>query len=179
MDSALLLWIQETLRVSFLNPTMIFITHLGDAGIVWLVLSVAFLLIPKTRKMGLACLFSLLIMVVVNDLILKNAVARIRPYEAIEGLERLIEAQVDYSFPSGHTASSFACAYVILRMATKKAAAVPAVVLAALIAFSRLYVGVHYPTDVLAGMVLGVLCGIAGCRIVLSLPGNRLQSPSR
>ncbi len=179
MDSAILLWIQETLRVPFLNPVMIFITHLGDAGAFWLALSVVFLLIRKTRKMGLACLISLLVMVVINDLILKNAVARIRPYEAIEGLERLIEAQVDYSFPSGHTASSFACAFVILRMATKKTAAALSVVLAVLIAFSRLYVGVHYPTDVLAGIVLGILFGIAGCRIAARVPESRLQSPSR
>ncbi|MCR4896590.1 MAG: phosphatase PAP2 family protein [Lachnospiraceae bacterium] len=178
MDSAILLWIQETLRAPILNPVMIFITHLGDHGAVWLALTVLLLALPRTRKMGIACFLSLLLMGTTCDLILKNVVARIRPYEVIEGLECLVGPQVDYSFPSGHTASSFACAYVILRMATKKAAAVPALVLAALIAFSRLYVGVHYPTDVLAGMVWGVLCGIAGCRIVLSLPENRLRSLS-
>ena len=86
--------------------------------------------------------------------ILKNSFLRIRPYEAIEGLTRLIEAQSDFSFPSGHSASSFAGAVVIYKMVDKKYGMI-AIIFASFIAFSRLYVGVHYPTDVLVGIVSG------------------------
>ena len=85
----------------------------------------------------------------------KNLVARTRPYEVVEGLVPLISKPTDYSFPSGHTCASFACTLVLYRILPKKYG-VPAVLLAALIAFSRLYVGVHYPTDVLGGLAVGI-----------------------
>ena len=101
---------------------------------------------------------SLLGSLLVNNMILKNLVARTRPYEAVDGLQRLIEAQRDLSFPSGHTGSSFAAAVIIYLTCPKKIG-IPAMILAVLIALSRLYVGVHYPTDVLAAVVTGT--GIA------------------
>ena len=93
-------------------------------------------------------------------LFLKNVVARTRPYEVVEGLTRLIEKQSDYSFPSGHTAASFAAA-VILFLQLPKKYGIPALILAVLISFSRLYLGVHYATDVLAGAVSGTLIALA------------------
>lgn len=106
------------------------------------------------------CAASLVGSVVVNNLFLKNVVARTRPYEVVEGLTRLIEKQSDYSFPSGHTAASFAAA-VILFLQLPKKYGIPALILAVLISFSRLYLGVHYPTDVLAGAVSGTLIALA------------------
>ena len=89
---------------------------------------------------------------------------RTRPYEAVDGLQRIIEAQRDLSFPSGHTGSSFAAAVVIFLTCPRKIG-VPALILAFLIMFSRLYVGVHYPTDVLAGMITGTLIAVLVCRV--------------
>jgi len=160
LDASLLLWIQENLRVSWLTPFFKQITKLGNVGWFWIFLTVILLLIPKQRRTGAMCAASLVGSVVVNNLFLKNVVARTRPYEVVEGLTRLIEKQSDYSFPSGHTAASFAAA-VILFLQLPKKYGIPALILAVLISFSRLYLGVHYPTDVLAGAVSGTLIALA------------------
>lgn len=163
-DEAILLWIQDNFRNDFLTPIFTFITHLGDYGQLWIVLTLLFLIFARTRKTGILMMFSLLGSLLVNNMILKNLVARVRPYEVVESLNRIIEAQADLSFPSGHTGSSFAAAVVILLMCPKKMG-IPAMILAALIMFSRLYVGVHYPTDVIAGAVTGTLIAVFVCRI--------------
>lgn len=164
LDGNILLWIQENIRNEFLTPVMTFITHLGDAGWFWIVLALVFVIIKKTRPVGFLTAASLLGSLLVNNMILKNLVARTRPYETVEGLHRIIEAQADLSFPSGHTGSSFAAAVVIFIMCPRKAG-VPALILAFLIMLSRLYVGVHYPTDVLAGMITGTLIAVCVCRV--------------
>lgn len=164
LDGAILLWIQEHVRQDFLSPVVKFITHLGDAGWCWILLAVILLIVKKTRKIGLVTAVSLLSSYVVNNLILKNLVARVRPYEAVDGLQRIIEAQSDFSFPSGHSASSFAAAVVIFMLCPRKYG-VPALVLAFLIALSRLYVGVHYPTDVLTGVISGSVIAVIVCTV--------------
>lgn len=164
LDGAILLWIQEHVRQDFLSPVVKFITHLGDAGWCWILLAVILLIVKKTRKIGLVTAVSLLSSYVVNNLILKNLVARVRPYEAVDGLQRIIEAQSDFSFPSGHSASSFAAAVVIFMLCPRKYG-VPALVLAFLVALSRLYVGVHYPTDVLTGVISGTVIAVIVCTV--------------
>ena len=164
LDGNILLWIQEHVRNAVLTPVMTFITHLGDAGWIWIALAIVFLLVKKMRRTGVLMTCSLLGSLIVNNLILKNLVARTRPYEAVDGLQRIIEAQRDLSFPSGHTGSSFAAAVVIFLTCPRKIG-VPALILAFLIMFSRLYVGVHYPTDVLAGMITGTLIEVLVCRV--------------
>lgn len=164
LDGAILLWIQEHVRQDFLSPVVKFITHLGDAGWCWILLAVILLIVKKTRKIGLVTAVSLLSSYVVNNLILKKLVARVRPYEAVDGLQRIIEAQSDFSFPSGHSASSFAAAVVIFMLCPRKYG-VPALVLAFLIALSRLYVGVHYPTDVLTGVISGTVIAVIVCTV--------------
>lgn len=164
LDGNILLWIQENIRNEFLTPIMTFITHLGDSGWFWIVLALVLVILKKTRPVGFLMAASLFGSLIVNNVILKNLVARTRPYEAVEGLHRIIEAQVDLSFPSGHTGSSFAAAVVIFIMCPKKAG-VPALILAFLIMLSRLYVGVHYPTDVLAGMITGTLIAVCVCLV--------------
>lgn len=154
IEGPVLLWIQEYLRNNLCTPVMKFVTHLGDHGMVWIVLTVLFLLFARTRKTGVLLTFSLLLNTLFVNVILKNVFARTRPYVVVEGLEKLIEAQRDYSFPSGHTASSFAAAVIIYLMCPKRIG-VPALVLAALISLSRLYVGVHFPTDVIGGALIG------------------------
>ena len=153
LDGEILLQIQQHLRTDMLTPLMKFVTFLGNGGWFWILCAVVLLAIPKTRKTGYAAVLSLIFGVIVTNLLLKNIVARPRPFAEIEALIPLIAKPTDFSFPSGHTTASFAVALVMLRMLPKKIG-IPAVVLAALVAFSRLYLGVHYPTDVLAGFVV-------------------------
>lgn len=159
LEGNILLWIQEYVRNDFFTPVMTFITKLGDAGMIWIGIAVLMLCFKKTRKEGLLVGYSLLGSLLVNNIILKNLVARIRPYEVIEGLNILIEKPGEYSFPSGHTGSSFAAGVMLFLICPKKYG-VPALILAFLISISRLYVGVHYPTDVLGGMLTGTLIAV-------------------
>lgn len=159
MEANILLWVQENLRFDWLTPIVKFITTLGNAGILWIILSALFLILPKTRKVGIMTSLSLILDLLSVNILIKRIVARTRPYEVIEGLTSLIGPQSDFSFPSGHTAASFAFATVILLTMPKKFS-IPTLILAFLIALSRIYLGVHYPTDILGGIVIGVLCGI-------------------
>ena len=159
-DIQILLWIQENLRNDYITPLLKFITALGNNGLIWIVATIVLLLMAKYRKVGYLSIISLVGSLVMNNLILKNLVARTRPYEVIEGLQHLIETQQDYSFPSGHTGAAFAAA-VIFYIYLPKRYGISAIVLAVLISFSRLYVGVHYPSDVLAGAAIGTV--IAMC----------------
>lgn len=163
LDAGILLFIQEYIRIDFMNGFWRFITSLVNQGWFWIAVSVILLIPKRTRYIGLAALLSLAVNFLIANLILKPLVARIRPYEAIEGLKILIAAPHDYSFPSGHTSASFAVALVYLRKMPKPYG-VCFVVLAALIAISRLYVGVHYPTDVLGGFLIGMISSWAVCR---------------
>lgn len=170
IDGSILLWIQEYIRNDFLTPLAEFITHLGDAGFIWIAIAAGCLLFHKTRKTGFMMTLSLLGSLLVNNMILKNLIARTRPYEVIDGLNRMIAAPSDFSFPSGHTGSSFAAAVVLFCMCPRKYG-VPAMILAVLISLSRLYLGVHYPTDVLAGAVTGTLVALSVCRIFKNRDG--------
>lgn len=163
LDGNILLWIQEYIRNDVLTPIMRFITTLGDAGAIWIVLALVLLCFKKTRKIGLLVGASLIGSLLVNNIVLKNLIGRIRPYEVISELQILIDKPLEYSFPSGHTGSSFA-AGVTLFLCCPKKYGVPALVLAFLIAVSRLYVGVHYPTDVLGGMLTGTLIALFVCK---------------
>ena len=154
-DSSILLWIQDNVRADFATPVVKIITHLGDKGIFWILLTLALLVFRKTRRLGVLCGVSMVIGLLVTNLILKNWVARVRPYELIGELKLIIGRADDWSFPSGHTTNSLACAWVLFRRAPKKWG-VPALVLAILIALSRLYVGIHYPTDILGGAAIGL-----------------------
>lgn len=144
-------------------------THLGDFGIFWILLTIVLLIPKKTRKAGLALPFSLALIIgtLITNVAIKNVVARIRPYEVIQELDLMIEKQKDFSFPSGHTCASFASAFAIYKCKEvfPKKWRTAAMVLATLIALSRLYVGVHYPTDVLGGLIVGLFSAWAGWKI--------------
>ena len=142
-----------------LTPIFKFITTLGNAGVIWIVFSVGLLIPKKTRRVGVLALVSLLFSALIDNVILKNVVARTRPYDVIEGLTSLVGAQKDYSFPSGHTGSAFAAAVVMFRGLPKKYG-IPILVFACLMGLSRLYVGVHWPSDVLAGWAIGALTSV-------------------
>ena len=172
LDGEILLQIQQHLRTDMLTSFMKIVTFLGNGGWFWILCAVVLLAIPKTRKTGYAAVFSLIFGAIVTNLLLKNIVARPRPFAEIEALIPLIAKPTDFSFPSGHTTASFAVALVMFRMLPKKIG-IPAVVLAALVAFSRLYLGVHYPTDVLVGFLVALMGSTVAVWIVRTKMGNR------
>ncbi len=150
-------FVRENLTNPFLDTVMPFITKFGDDGIFWIALSVIFIVFKKTRKMGICMGISLLIGFITGNLLLKNLFARIRPYDLNTDIEILVEHLSDYSFPSGHTLASFEAATAI--MLNNKKIGVMALIFATLIAISRIYLYVHYPSDVLFGIIMGT--GIA------------------
>lgn len=167
LDQNILLFIQEYIRHDWMDWFWKGVTHLGDFGIFWILLTIVLLIPKKTRKAGLASALALIIGTLITNVAIKNVVARVRPYEVIQELELMIEKQKDFSFPSGHTCESFASAFAIYKCKEvfPKKWRIAAMVLATLIALSRLYVGVHYPTDVLGGLIVGLFSGWAGWKI--------------
>lgn len=145
----------DIIRCDFLDSVFVFITHLGDKGYIWIAIAALFMIFKKTRKIGVCMAIALILGVLVGNVALKPLIARTRPFDARQRIELLINAPKDYSFPSGHTLSSFASAGAVFWYNKKYGAA--CFVLAFLIAFSRLYLYVHYPTDVLGGMIIGLI----------------------
>lgn len=136
---------------------MVFITRLADGGFIWVVLALFFLLKTRYRKLGIMILLAIAVEVLACNILLKPLIARPRPFEVNTIIQLLIPAPGDYSFPSGHAAVSFAAASVWFFSRSKGWMGV--VLLAAIISFSRLYLYVHYPSDVLAGAAIGVAAG--------------------
>ena len=158
MDFAVLDFIAENLRSGFLTVLMSFFSFLGDGGWFWIASAVVMLFFKRTRKTGLMMGLALACGLVLCNLTLKPLVARVRPYDLRPVANMLTEPMHDFSFPSGHTIASFEAAVVLL--IRDKRFGIPATVLACLIAFSRLYLYVHYPTDVIASVILGSLLAI-------------------
>lgn len=165
LDGNILLWIQEYVRNDFLTPIFKFITSLGDEGFIWIAIAIFLILRKDYRKVGASVGVSLLGSLLFNNMLIKNLVRRVRPYRVLETLTILIKEPGEFSFPSGHTSSSFAAGVVLYLLLPRKYG-VPAIVLAFLIGISRLYVGVHYPTDVLGGMVMGALLAIGSIKLM-------------
>ena len=169
-DLPILEWIQENVANGFLDFLMPIITIFGDAGIFWIACAAVMLIFPKTRKTGLAMGVALVMGLLVCNICLKPLVARMRPLvneveilgnsaaDLLHSGQLLVGKPSDFSFPSGHTIASFEAAGVL--MLNNKKLGIPALVLAILIAFSRMYLFVHYPTDVLVSVVLGTLFAI-------------------
>ena len=168
-DLPILDWIAENLWCPVLDALMPWITLLGDAGIFWIAAAVVLLCIPKYRKAGLSMGAALLMGLVLCNLTLKPLVARIRPYDFVlahygRNITLLVSTPHDFSFPSGHTIASFEGAVALLLH--NKKLGIPALILACLIAFSRMYLYVHYPTDVIFSMILGTALAFLGSWLV-------------
>ena len=163
-ETSILHWIRQTFSCAFLDAVMPYITKFADSGIGWILLALVLLIPRKTRRMGAAMGVALAIGFVTGNLLLKNLVARTRPFLFDPSIELLIAPPHEFSFPSGHTLASFECAVAIFCYRRKWGVA--ALLFAVLIAFSRLYLQVHYPTDVLCGAILGSLIGYLAYRIV-------------
>ena len=140
--------------LDFLMPLL---TSLGNGGVLWILISIALLCFKTTRKCGCAMAIALTLVLIFGNIILKPLIARSRPFMIDETINLLITPPTDFSFPSGHTYSAVACAYVIYHYYKKWGIA--AWCLAIVIAFSRMYLMVHYLTDIIGGIALGVLCG--------------------
>lgn len=141
-----------------LDWLMLRLTDLADNGLIWILLAVVLLFIPKERKTGGKVLLSLVFSLILCNLILKNLFGRVRPFTLQGGISLLVDAPTDWSFPSGHTSASFAAAVLLLK--EKKKIGWVALAVAILVAFSRLYLYVHYPSDVLGGVIVGVISGL-------------------
>lgn len=168
-DLPILDWIAANLWCPFLDAVMPVVTALGNGGIFWIAVAVVLMLIPKYRKAGFSMGAALLMGLLICNLFLKPVVARIRPYDyQLEHfgvtIQLLIATPHDFSFPSGHTIASFEAATALLIHDRKLG--IPAMVLAILVAFSRLYLYVHYPTDVIASILLGVGLAFLGSWLV-------------
>ncbi|WP_318361518.1 phosphatase PAP2 family protein [uncultured Agathobaculum sp.] len=159
MDYSILAYISEKWRGGSLDTVWKLFSLLGNYGAVWIALAVLLLFFRKTRRAGLAMLIALGVGYAVGNVWLKELVMRPRPFVTHTDLTPLLDPGDRWSFPSGHALSSFAAATALFFF--HKKTGLLAYLLAACIAFSRLYASVHYPTDVLAGAVLGILCGLA------------------
>jgi undecaprenyl-diphosphatase len=163
IDNAVLEFIRIHMSSGILDQAMPFITRLGSGGLVWIAIALVFLASKKYRTDGLLLIITLLLCVLIGDFILKPLIARIRPFDVNTAIQLLIAKPTDFSFPSGHTMSSFAAAVVIFHANSRMGIA--AFILAALIAFSRLYLYVHYPSDIIGGILIGVLISTATIHI--------------
>ena len=154
-DAGVLMWIRDNLSCGFLDAVMPVISKICTADIIWFIAALLMIRDRRTRKAGTVLLLALVISILIANIILKPAVGRIRPYDALD-VPIIVSPSSEYSFPSGHTGSSAAASAAMLRELPLKIG-IPAVILASLIAFSRMYLGVHYPTDIIGGALSGVL----------------------
>ena len=173
LDKNILFWIQNHLVSNALNPYMLGLSKMGNAGIVWVILGIGLLLVKKYRRVGVTVLLALAISLIVGNGILKPFFARLRPYIIYPWVPMPIANTLptDYSFPSGHTFAAFAAAVGVF--CQNKRWGSMALLLAAGIGFSRIYLFVHYPSDVLAGVLFGAIAGMFACQMNYYLSSAR------
>ena len=178
-DWSILHWIHSTLSCGVLDFLMPKITLLGKGGAIWILTAFVLLYTKKYRKCGALLLVGLALGVLAGNVVLKPLIARARPCWLDTSVQLLVASPADYSFPSGHTLSSVIAATILTL--TNRKFGFAAILLAALIAFSRLYLYVHFPSDVLGGAILGVLIGyftfIAGGRFFERVEAKGAKGP--
>lgn len=170
-DLPILYFLQNTIKNPFFDSIMPTITHLGDHGVLWIFLTVLLLCKRETRAAGITCGAALLLGFLIGNLLLKNVIARIRPFDLDPSVEILISKPNDYSMPSGHTLSSVTAGVSILLW--DKRWGIVSCILAGLIAFSRLYLFVHYPTDVIVSILLGIVIAF-GINLLYGVLRNKM-----
>lgn len=155
-DNYILCTIKKYVQNKYLDILMPIITSMGNLGVIWIMIAIIILLDSKHRLAGYMVIFTLIISTIIGEGIIKNIVRRVRPCNKYNNVRLLISRPISYSFPSGHTLSSFAVAEVLSMNYAQYRFIFMGI--AVLIALSRLYLHVHYPTDVLASIILGTLC---------------------
>ena len=171
------LYFLQNLHTPALDKIMLFFTKMGNIGLPWLAIAVILLCFKKTRPCGIAILISLLFKELIGNLMLKNLIARDRPCWIDTTVPLLIKAPSSYSFPSGHTFDGFAASVSVFLY--NKKSGIAAIIVAAIIAFSRMYLFVHFPTDVLASVVLGTLVAVVVHYFVEKYRGKNILKINR
>lgn len=183
IDGNLLIGIQQALNADWLTPIMKVITAFGEYGIFWILVCAVLLVFKKTRRLGIICTLSLALTFVLCNGIIKPLVDRTRPFEAFTAVHPFLPHPGDASFPSGHTANSMGPAWGMFMASRDEKApmgwqgegvpartvhkwSIAAIVLALLIGLSRLYLGMHYPSDVLCAILVGMMCATVVCALV-------------
>lgn len=175
LDFSILNWIQNNIASPFCDTFFELVTHLGDGAYFWFAIALVSLFFKKTRKMGICMVLAIILGSLMCNVTIKPLVARPRPFTypqamlAVEDL--LIKKPSEFSFPSGHTTSCFAAATAILLH--NKKWGIGALVIAALVGFSRMYLYVHFPTDVLVGVIVGAVAGVLACVVINYLFKNK------
>lgn len=170
----------QSLRTPFGDVVMPFVSKLGNTGMIWIILALILLIIPKTRGYGILVTAALIADVILCDGILKHLFRRVRPCDVNTAVQLLVARPKDFSFPSGHTACSVAVSTALFLVRKKGFAPesgqdrtdrvlgklwIPAFILSVVIMFSRMYLYVHYPTDILGGIVTGLAAGYIGYKV--------------
>lgn len=168
-----ILYALQSIRTDWLDMLMKSVSSLGDTGWFWVTLGIILMCMERTRKTGAVVLASLLVGAVIGNLMLKPMIARLRPCWLDETVVLLVSSPGDYSFPSGHSMASFEAATSIFIQ--NRRWGIAALALAAMIAFSRMYLFVHFPSDVLAGILLGIGIALLVWRIALQMEKKNLQ----
>lgn len=158
IDFSILDFIQNTLKCGFLDPVMAVISYMGEVGGIWIIASVIMMCFRKTRATGVMVLCAVTMGYIIGEIGIKNIVCRARPFTENTDILLNIKPPSGYSFPSGHSCSSFAAATVLILR--DKRFGIAAIIVAGTIAFSRLYNYVHFPSDVLCGILLGIACAL-------------------
>ena len=161
-DYAVLIFVRDHLSSPFADKLFVYISIAGDRALLWMITAVVLLFFKKTRPAGFLTLAVLLFELIVSEVFVKTAVQRQRPFVEY-GFKILVQPPPSFSFPSGHALSSFSSAVVFFHFIGRKAR--PFIAVAVLISFSRIYLLVHYPSDVLAGALLGILTAFFAVRI--------------
>lgn len=171
----LLYWFQS-IHHPLLDKIVIAVTSLGNAGIFWILLTVAMLILCKDKRVAWTSALALLFSLLVINVFLKNMVARARPCWIDTSVSLLVKNPRDFSFPSGHSSASFASAVSIVQYAAYRKPGIAAVLLAVLIAVTRIYIFVHFPTDVLAGALLGIVEALLAGFIIRKIYEKKKQN---
>lgn len=154
----------QSIHTPWLDPVMIFVSFLGNGGLFWIALSVILVCFKRTRRCGVLMMIAMAVCFVAGNLAIKNLVARPRPFVVDPSVILKVPIPGEYSFPSGHTMNGFSAATVIFLHNRKAGTA--ALCFAALIAFSRMYLFVHFPTDILGGLIIGVSAAFLSVKII-------------